>query len=43
MREGQQVSRNLVLDPPQSDAEPQNQIARQRRIASHLLQELPRG
>jgi hypothetical protein len=43
MHEGQQVSRNFVLDPPQSHAEPQNQIVRQRGIAAHPLQELPRG
>src|SRR5208283_4338886 len=43
MREEQQISRNFVLDPPQPHAEPQNQIARQRWIAAHSLQELPRG
>src|ERR1019366_2115681 len=43
MHEGQQVSRNSVLDPPQSHAEPQNQIVRQSGIAAHPLQELPRG
>ena len=43
MREVQQLSRNLVLDSPQSDAEPQNQIVRQRGIAAHPLQVLPRG
>jgi hypothetical protein len=37
MREGQQLSRNLVLDLPQSDAGPQNQVARQRRVAAHQL------
>src|SRR5664279_1146877 len=43
MRERSQFSRNFVIDPPQFHAEPQNQIMRQRRIAAHPLQELPRG